>query len=54
MPPLFNLGVLFGVRERGEPSWRYEAPSPRPQSLGTRMLIWCMEVAKEMTDMYSL
>ncbi|KAF2685613.1 hypothetical protein K458DRAFT_387571 [Lentithecium fluviatile CBS 122367] len=27
MPPLFHFGALFGVRERGEPSWRYEAPS---------------------------
>jgi hypothetical protein len=28
LPPLFDFGALFRVRETGEPRWRYEAPSP--------------------------
>jgi hypothetical protein len=28
LPPLFDFGALFRVRETGEPRWTYEAPSP--------------------------
>lgn len=41
MPPLFDFGALFGVRERGEPRWRYEAPSPKGMPpLDLCMLTW--------------
>jgi hypothetical protein len=51
MPPLFDFGALFGVRQRGEPSWRYEAPSlKRAEPLDLCMLTRCLNLSWQSAD----
>ena len=54
MPPLFDFGALFGVRQRAEPSWRYEAPTLKTaEPLGLCKFNWQSEYVQKEADAFS-